>query len=556
MTTAADLPSTTSPPSAREQWDQEYAASKLRDREFTTMSGIPLEPVYGTDDSEYPGVYPYTRGPYASMYRSKVWTMRMFAGFGTAEDTNWRFKEIIRAGGDGLSTAFDMPTLLGIDSDHPMSLGEVGRCGVAIDTLADMEDLYRGIDLGAITTSMTINSPAAVILAMFVAQAEKAGVPRAKLGGTLQNDILKEYQAQKEFVFPPRPSMRLVRDSIDFTAAEMPRWHPVSISGYHIREAGSTAAEELAFTLANGFAYVELAMRSGLLVDAFAPRLSFFFNAHIDFFEEIAKYRAARRIWARWMKERYGATNPRSLQLRFHTQTAGVSLTAQQPEVNIVRTAIEALAGVLGGTQSLHTNSMDEALALPTEKAARIALRTQQVIAHETNVAHVADPLGGSWYLEALTDELEAQAEAIFAHLDELGEGSMLEGGLRGIEDNWFQRRIGDSAYELEKAFNDGRRTIVGVSGYTEGNDEDQIELLQITNEDEARQLKRLDEVRHARSSDAVAAALAKVRADAADPEVNLMPTLIDAVGSYASVGEIMAAMADVFGRHTEVPTI
>src|SRR5215207_7668390 len=330
----------------RELWEQAFSASPVRDTDFETMSGVPLEPVYGPDDGDFPGVFPYTRGPYASMYRSRLWTMRMFAGFGTADDTNWRFKEIIRAGGTGLSTAFDMPTLLGIDSDHPMSIGEVGRCGVAIDSVADMSDLYAGIDLGQITTSMTINSPAAPIFAMFVAQAEKAGTPRKALGGTLQNDILKEYQAQKEFVFPPRPSMRLVRDTILFTSAEMPRWHSVSISGCHIREAGSTAVEELAFTLANGFAYVELAIEAGLPVDAFAPQLSFFFNAHIDFFEEIAKYRAARRIWARWMKDRYGATNPRSLQLRFHTQTAGVSLTAQQPEVNIVRTAVEALAGV------------------------------------------------------------------------------------------------------------------------------------------------------------------------------------------------------------------
>src|SRR6187200_185214 len=404
------------------------------------MSGVPLEPVYGTDDSEFPGAYPFTRGPYASMYRSKLWTMRMFAGFGTADDTNWRFKEIIKAGGDGLSTAFDMPTLLGIDSDDPMSLGEVGRCGVAIDSLRDMEDLYAGIALSDITTSMTINSPAAVILAMFVAQAERAGVDRSRLGGTLQNDILKEYQAQKEFVFPPRPSMRLVRDTIAFTAAEMPRWHSISISGYHIREAGSTAVEELAFTLANGFAYVELALQAGLPVDAFAPRLSFFFNAHIDFFEEICKYRAARKIWARWMRERYGAELERSLQLRFHTQTAGVSLTAQQPEVNIVRTAIEALAGVLGGTQSLHTNSMDETLALPTDRAARIALRTQQVIANETRVTNVADPLGGSWFVEELTDEMERRAEAIFAHVDALGGGSMLEGALVAIEQGWYQR--------------------------------------------------------------------------------------------------------------------
>jgi methylmalonyl-CoA mutase N-terminal domain/subunit len=403
---------------------------------------------------------------------------------------------------------------------------------------------------------MTINSPAAVIFAMYVAQAEAAGVPRAKLGGTLQNDILKEYQAQKEFVFPPRQSMRLVRDTIGFTAAEMPRWHSVSISGYHIREAGSTAAEELAFTIANGFAYVELALAAGLPVDVFAPRLSFFFNAHIDFFEEIAKYRAARRIWARWMKERYGAQSPRSMQLRFHTQTAGVSLTAQQPEVNIVRTAIEALAGVLGGTQSLHTNSMDEALALPTERAARIALRTQQVIAHETNVAHVADPLGGSYFVEALTDEVERQAEEIFAHLDELGSGSILEGVIKGIEENWFQGKIADSAYELERKFNADRRTVIGVNRFTEGNDEDEIDLLQITNEDEARQIKRLDAVRHDRDDAAVAEALARLAREAADPEINLMPTLIDTVKTYASLGEIMGTLADVFGRHVEVPTI
>jgi methylmalonyl-CoA mutase, N-terminal domain len=539
----------------RRIWRDAFDDSALRPGRPTTMSGIPLEPVYGPDDGEFPGVYPYTRGPYASMYRSKLWTMRMFAGFGTADDTNWRFKEIIRSGGDGLSTAFDMPTLLGLDSDDAMSLGEVGRCGVAIDSLADMEDLYAGIDLGEITTSMTINSPAAPIFAMFVAQAEKAGVHRSRLGGTLQNDILKEYQAQKEFVFPPRQSMRLVRDTMQFTAAEMPRWHSISISGYHIREAGSTAAEELAFTLANGFAYVELAMQAGLPIDTFAPRLSFFFNAHIDFFEEIAKYRAARRIWARWMRERYGAELERSLQLRFHTQTAGVSLTAQQPEVNIVRTAIEALAGVLGGTQSLHTNSMDEALALPTEKAARIALRTQQVIAHETNVAHVADPLGGSWFVEELTDELERQAEEIFTHLDELGDGSMLDGVIAGIEDNWFQGRIADSAYELERKFNTGERVIVGVNAFTDGNGEG-IDLLRITNEDEARQRKRLDSVREQRDQLAVDTALDRLRAEAADPDVNLMPALIDAAGVYATLGEMMRAMGDVFGRHVETPTI
>ncbi len=543
-------------PTNRELWNEAFDASTLRDADFQTMSGIQLDPVYGPDDGEFPGQFPYTRGPYASMYRSRLWTMRMFAGFGTADDTNWRFKEIIKAGGTGLSTAFDMPTLLGIDSDDPMALGEVGRCGVAIDTIADMEDLYRGIDLGDITTSMTINSPAAVIFAMFVAQAELAGTPRALLGGTLQNDILKEYQAQKEFVFPPRQSMRLVRDTIDFTAAEMPRWHSVSISGYHIREAGSSAVEELAFTLANGFAYVELAMQAGLPVDAFAPRLSFFFNAHIDFFEEIAKYRAARRIWARWMKERYGARSERSMQLRFHCQTAGVSLTAQQPEVNIVRTAIEALAGVLGGAQSLHTNSMDEALALPTEKAARIALRTQQVIANETNVAHVADPLGGSYFVEALTDEMEAQAEELFATLDALGDGSMLEGAIKGIEENWFQGKIADSAYELERQLNAGRRITVGVNAFTEGNDEAQIDLLKITTEDESRQRKRLDQVRHDRDQHAVDSALARIRTEAADSSVNLMPALIDAVKVYATLGEIMGTMEAEFGRHVEVPVI
>ncbi len=540
----------------REVWQKAFSESSVRPGAYETMSGIPLEPVYGPDGGEFPGVYPYTRGPYASMYRSKLWTMRMFAGFGTADDTNKRFKDIINSGGDGLSTAFDMPTLLGLDSDDTMSLGEVGRCGVAIDTVEDMDDLYRDIDLGKITTSMTINSPAAVLLSMFIAQAERNGTPRARLGGTLQNDILKEYQAQKEFVFPPRQGMRLVRDTIAFTAAEMPKWHSVSISGYHIREAGSTAAEELAFTLANGFAYVELAAQTGLSVDAFAPRLSFFFNAHIDFFEEIAKYRAARRIWARWLKERYGATSERSLQLRFHTQTAGVSLTAQQPEVNIVRTAIEALAGVLGGTQSLHTNSMDEAMALPTERAARIALRTQQVIANETNVTAVADPLGGSWYVEELTNEMERRAEEIFADIEAFGNGSMLDGCINGIEENWFQSRIADSAYDLERKFNSGERIIVGVSQFLEGNDEDEIDLLRITNEDEQKQRRRLEAVRSSRNAAAVAESLAVLETQAADPEINLMPALINASNAQATVGEMMKSMGKVFGRHIEVPTI
>jgi methylmalonyl-CoA mutase N-terminal domain/subunit len=523
---------------------------------FETMSGIPVDAVYGPDDGEFPGQYPYTRGVHASMYRSRLWTMRMFAGFGTAEDTNLRFKAILEAGGGGLSTAFDLPTLMGRDSDDPLSEGEVGKCGVAVDTLADMEDLYSGIDLGATTTSMTINSPAAVIFAMYIATAEAGGTHRRELGGTLQNDILKEYQAQKEFVFPPKPSMRLVRDTITYTAAEMPRWNSVSISGYHIREAGSTAAQELAFTLANGFAYVELAREAGLDVDLFAPRLSFFFNAHSDFFEEIAKYRAARRIWARWMRERYGAQDEKSMMMRFHTQTAGVSLSAQQPEVNIARTAIEALAGVLGGTQSLHTNSMDEALALPTEKAARIALRTQQVIAHETGVTNVADPLGGSWYVEALTDEMERQAEEVFAHIDELGDGSMLEGAYVGVERGYYQGEIADAAYAFERKLNRGERIMVGVNDFTEGNEQDELEILAITAEQEQAQIKRLGAVKADRDDAAVRACLDKLAADAADAEVNLMPALIDTVKVYATEGEIIDTLAEVFGRYVERPVI
>ena len=539
-----------------EIWSEAFKRSRLREATFATMSGIALDPVYGPHDGEFPGVFPYTRGPHASMYRSKLWTMRMFAGFGLATDTNERFKEIIRSGGDGLSTAFDMPTLLGLDSDDPMALGEVGRCGVAIDSLADVRDLFAGIDLARTTTSMTINSPAAVLLAMFIAQAEETGVKRAQLGGTLQNDILKEYQAQKEFVFPPRASMRLVRDTMVFCAREMPKWNSISVSGYHIREAGSTAVEELAFTLANGFAYVELAREAGLGVDEVAPRLSFFFNAHIDFFEEIAKYRAARAIWATWTKDHYGAKEPKSHQLRFHTQTAGVSLTAQQPEVNIVRTAIEALAGVLGGTQSLHTNSMDEALALPTEKAARIALRTQQVIAFETNVVHVADPLGGSYFVEALTEEMQRQAEQILAEILEIGGGSMLEGCILGIESNYFQGRIADSSYALERSFNKGTRTVVGANRFLEGNDETDLETLRFSGEDEKLQRVRLEEVRQNRDDDAVRRCLKTLASEAADPEVNLMPSLIDASRSLVTVGEMMATMAGVFGRYVENASI
>ncbi|MGQ0825248.1 MAG: acyl-CoA mutase large subunit family protein [Actinomycetota bacterium] len=540
----------------RDDWQRAFDDAPHRRADFATMSGVPLEPVYGTDDGDFPGNYPYTRGPYASMYRSKLWTMRMFAGFGTAIDTNRRFLELLAAGSDGLSTAFDLPTLMGRDSDDPLALGEVGKCGVAVDTLADVEDLYRGIDVGSVTTSMTINGPAAIVFAMYVANAENAGVARAHLGGTLQNDILKEYQAQKEFIFPPRPSLRLVRDTISFCTAEMPKWHSISISGYHIREAGSTAAQELAFTLANGFAYVELGRRAGLDVDAFAPRLSFFFNAHIDFFEEIAKYRAARRIWARWMRDRYGARAERSSQMRFHTQTAGVSLTAQQPEVNIVRTAIEALAGVLGGTQSLHTNSMDETLALPTEKAARIALRTQQVIANETGVPNVADPLGGSWFVEALTDELERRAEEIFARIDELGEGSMFEGAIRGVEEGWFQGEIAEAAYELERKVNRGDHVIVGVNAFSEGNDEPPPPILRIGPEVEEEQRRRLEKAKHERDDAAVGRALARVRADAAEDSTNLMPALIGAVGTYATLGEVVGALADEFGRWVEDPRI
>ncbi len=520
-------------------------------RPRTTMSGIELDAVYGPADAERPGEYPYTRGPYASMYRQRLWTMRQFAGFGTAEDTNERFRALLAAGGSGLSTAFDMPTLLGRDSDHELAVGEVGRAGVAIDTLVDLELLFAGIDLGAVSTSMTINSAAPTLLAMYVAFGDQQGVDRARLGGTIQNDILKEYQAQKEFVFPPRPSMRLVTDVVRFATAELPRWHPVSISGYHIREAGSTAAQELAFTLANGFAYVESALAAGLEVDAFAPRLSFFFNAHVDFFEEIAKYRAARRIWARWMHDEYGAHDERSLQLRFHTQTAGVSLTAQQPEVNIARVALEALAAVLGGTQSLHTDAFDEALALPTERAARIALRTQQVIAHESGVVHVADPLGGSWFVEALTDELERQAEATFAYLREQGGGSMLDGVLHAIDDGWFQAQIADAAYDFQRRVNSGEFVIVGVNDHVDGHDT-ATPTLSIDPAVEDRQLARLRQVKTDRDDDCVRATLDAIRCDAADPTVNLMPAILDAVRAHVTVGEITDALETVFGVWTE----
>ena len=535
---------------SQESWKMEYEKAQLRDVPFETMSGIPVDPVYG--EGPFPGQYPYTRGIYPSMYRSRLWTMRMFAGFGTAEDTNLRFKELLRNGGTGLSTAFDMPTLMGRDSDSEWSLGEVGRAGVAIDTLADMEDLFADIDLSAVSTSMTINGPAATLLAMYVAVGEQNGIAPNQLAGTIQNDILKEYQAQKEYIYPPRPSMRIVTDMVKYTTAEMSKWHPISISGYHIREAGSTAAQELAFTLANGFAYVEAAIAAGQNVDEFGRRLSFFFNSHSDFFEEIGKFRAARRIWARWMKERYGATDERAMFCRFHTQTAGVSLTAQQPEINIARVGIQALAAALGGTQSLHTDSFDEALALPTEDAARIALRTQQIVAHETGVANVADPLGGAPYVEWMTDELERQAESIFDHLDELGNGSILEGTFVGIENGYFVGEIADAAYRFEREVNADRRIIVGVNEFTEGDNPEARNLLRIGSETEEYQLKRLQDVKSRRDQSKVDEALAAITAVASDPTQNLMPEIISAVKTYATEEEISGAMEKVFGTYVE----
>ena len=535
---------------AREAWELEYQKASLRDSNFETMSGVPVEPVYG--DNLFPGQYPYTRGIYPSMYRSRLWTMRMFAGFGTAEDTNLRFKELLRNGGTGLSTAFDMPTLMGRDSDSEWSLGEVGRAGVAVDTLADMEDLFADIDLSQVSTSMTINGPAATLLSMYVAVAEQTGIEPHQLAGTIQNDILKEYQAQKEYIYPPRPSMRIVTDMVKYTTAEMPKWHPISISGYHIREAGSTAAQELAFTLANGFSYVEAAIAAGQNVNEFGKRLSFFFNSHSDFFEEIGKFRAARRIWARWMKERYGATDEKAMLCRFHTQTAGVSLTAQQPEINIARVGIQALAAALGGTQSLHTDSFDEALALPTEDAARIALRTQQIVAHETGVVNVADPLGGSPYVEWMTDEMERQAEAIFAHLDDLGNGSILEGTFNGIENGYFVGEIADAAYRFEREVNSGRRIIVGVNEFTDGDNPEDRNLLRIGAETEEYQLKRLNDVKTKRNQEHVNSALSEITAVASDPTRNLMPAIIAAVKTYATEEEIANAMEVVFGTYVE----
>jgi len=520
--------------------------------ERSTISGIPYLPVYSpaTSPVEYdrlgdPGAYPFTRGVYESMYRGRPWTMRQFAGFGTAEETNQRFHYLLAHGQTGLSTAFDMPTLMGYDSDHPRSLGEVGREGVAVDTLADMEELFHGIPLDRVTTSMTVNAPAAVVLAQYVCVAERQGIPAEWLGGTIQADILKEYIAQKEWIFPAEPSMRLMIDMLDWSTEHMPRWHPVSISGYHIREAGATAAQELAFTLADGFAYVEGCLQRGMDIDSFAPRLSFFFNAHIDFFEEIGKYRAARRIWARQLKDRYGAKNDRSLLMRFHTQTAGVSLTAQQPLVNIARTAIEAMAAVLGCTQSLHTNSYDEALALPTEEAARIALRTQQVILHETGAVHSADPLGGSWLVESMTDELERQAYDYFDRIDRLG------GVVAALEQNFFQREIAEASYRYQQELETGVRRVVGVNAHTDG--DEPIEILKIPVEVEQRQVARLREVRTGRAQAEVDRAVAGLQRAAAGDE-NVMPHLVECARAYASEGEICDALRSVWGVYRETP--
>ena len=539
----------------KQAWQEDFEASPTRDDgvETSTISGVPIKPLYTASDlpkraDELPGMYPYTRGIHPSGYRGRLWTMRQFSGFATAEETNKRYKYLLANGQNGLSVACDMPTLMGQDSDAPTSRGEIGHCGVAIDSLADMETLFDGIPLANITTSMTINSPAAILLCMYIAVAEKQGAPASELGGTLQNDILKEFIAQKEFIFPPAPSMRLVVDSIEYCAKEVPKWNTISISGYHIREAGSTAAQELAFTLADGMAYVDACLERGMRIDDFASRLSFFFDAHIDFFEEIAKFRAARRIWARWMRERYGAQDERSWKLRFHTQTAGVSLTAQQPELNIARTAIEALSAVLGGTQSLHTNAMDEVFALPTDKAARLALRTQQLLAYETGVANTIDPLGGSYFVEALTDEMERQAESYFKRIEELG------GVIPAIEVSFFQKEIADAAFRYQQELEQKRRLMVGVNEFTV-DDEEPIEILRIDPKLEEEQVARLRDVRRKRDRAKWSNSLTRLKKAAAGTD-NLMPYILDAVRSYATEGEIMNTLIEVFGIYTETAVV
>jgi len=539
------------------EWQRQFEAAPKRSDgvSATTVSGAEIEPLYTSASpadgpEELPGEFPYTRGIHAAGYRGRLWTMRQFAGFATAAETNRRYNYLLENGQTGLSVAFDMPTLMGQDSDAPTSRGEIGHCGVAIDSLDDMETLFRGIPLAQVSTSMTINSPAAVLLCMYLAVAEKQGASMKQLNGTLQNDILKEFIAQKEFIFPPEPSMRLVVDSIEYCAKEVPRWNTVSISGYHIREAGSTAAQELAFTLADGFAYVDACLERGLKIDDFAPRLAYFFDAHIDFFEEIAKFRAARRIWARHLRDRYGAQDERSLKLRFHTQTAGVSLTAQQPELNVARTAIEALSAVLGGTQSLHTNAMDEVLGLPTDKSARIALRTQQMLAFESGVANTVDPLGGSYFVEALTDRMEAEAEAYFERIDAYG------GVIPAIEAGFMQKEIADAAFRHQQELETRQRLIVGVNEFTAGNEEDEIEILRIPPRLEQEQVERVREVRRRRDQARAAKAVTELRKAAASPSENLMPYILDAVRAYCTEGEIMGAMVDVFGLYTEKAVI
>jgi methylmalonyl-CoA mutase N-terminal domain/subunit len=538
-----------------EKWRELTDPARERLGPFQTVSGKEIKDLYTPRDVEgldylrdlgFPGTYPFTRGVQANMYRGRLWTMRQFSGFGDAADSNRRYRYLLKQGQTGLSVAFDMPTIMGYDSDHPRAAGEVGRCGVAIDSLEDMEMLFEGIPLDHITTSMTINGPAAVLWCFYLANALKQGISLDKVGGTIQNDILKEYTAQKSWIFPPEPSMRLITDIFAFAAREVPRWNTISISGYHIREAGSTAVQELAFTLADGFAYVEAGIKAGLDVDDFAPRLSFFFNAHLDFFEEICKYRAARRIWARHMKERYGAKNPRSWMMRFHTQTAGCSLTAQEPENNIVRTAIEALAAVLGGTQSLHTNSMDEVLALPTEKAVKIALRTQQIIAYESGAANTIDPLAGSYFIEALTNEMEAAAEEYFRKIEALG------GVLAAIEKGFFQQEIADAAYAYQQAIEMGERVVVGVNRFASGEPLN-IELLKIDPAVERRQVERLQKLKERRDNIAVAGALQRL-AKAASGSENLIPFILEAAKLYATEGEIIGTLKEVFGEYRERP--
>lgn len=541
---------------AKVKWAGDFAGNAQRPIKYQTVSGLPIKELYTPqdvpklnflEDLGFPGQYPYTRGVQTNMYRGRLWTMRQFAGFATAKESNERYKYLLSSGTTGLSIAFDMPTIMGYDSDHSRAFGEVGRVGVAIDSLQDMETLFNGIPLDKVSTSMTINAPAAVIWSMYIATGERQGVPSAKLTGTIQNDILKEYIAQKSWIFPPQPSMRLITDIFKFAKDHVPKWNTVSISGYHIREAGSTAAQELAFTLADGFAYIEAGIAAGLNVDEFAPRLSFFFNSHIDFFEEIAKYRAARRIWAKRMRNKYGAQNPQTMLLRFHTQTAGCSLTAQQPENNIVRTAYEGLAAVLGGTQSLHTNSMDEVLALPTEKAAKIALRTQQIIAFETGVPNTIDPLAGSYFVEALTDIMEAEAESYFAKIEELG------GVLSAIEKGFFQQEIADAAYQYQKAVDSKQHIVVGVNEYIEENEALDIELLKIDPQIELDQAARVRKLRETRDNIQVTETLTNLRARAATTD-NLIPHILNCVKAYATLGEIIQVFRETFGEYKDTP--